>query len=195
MTEVTLDLKDSHDFHPFILLRSLPDKGKDVPFINAATEQERATLAAWVGVTSVESFKLLTTAHVIKKDQIVEILFKLDVQYTQNCVNKGTPIEQTYQEEFKVSYLGPELFKQQEADYYDNLSNGIVLESDFEELPSDKIDIGDVAAQYFLMSLDQHPKSTLMDLDNINQKYDQFLDEETAPREKSPFEVLKDLKE
>lgn len=186
----------SHLFHPKLRMRDLQLPGEGPSSLFTATATERASLAEFLKVESVESLELEVFPNTVKRDTTIDVHFSLKAHYTQKCVNTGAPLAQTYESEFDVRYVSPELHAKMEAAYFEDLiSHGISSQDDFEMIQNGFLDVGDIAIQYLVLEIDVFPKIEMMNLDELNKAFDTMAQSfDSVKSSENPFKKLEKLK-
>lgn len=186
----------SHLFHPKLRMRDLQIPGEGPSSLFKATEAERASLATFLNVISVESLELEVFPNTVKRDTTIDVHFVLKAHYTQKCVNTAVPLPQSYEGEFDVRYVSPELHAKMEAAYFEDLINhGVSSEDDFEMIQHGFLDVGDIAIQYLVLEIEVFPKIEMMDLNELNEAFDTMSQKfDTVKSSENPFKKLENLK-
>ncbi|MCQ2966140.1 MAG: DUF177 domain-containing protein [Alphaproteobacteria bacterium] len=154
----------------------LPNDGKVIKA--SATEQQRANLASRFGVISVESFDLEVTVKPITKHKI-HVTGHVSGIVKQSCAVTLAEIENPVSDDFEVIY-------ESVADDYVPLKEIDISpdEVETEDLIDNKIDVGELAVEYFSLSINPYARA----------EGAVFVDKIEPKEEDNPFSVLEKLK-
>jgi uncharacterized metal-binding protein YceD (DUF177 family) len=170
--------------HSYNLAR-LGHAGDAVHF--AAGEAERAAIAKWAGVMSVEKLDVRVQIRKLETNRY-GLAFELAADLTQSCVVTLEPVPAHIQHSFsrELVFAGPSRHRPDEAQKQAAESETLVdLEEGPEEITSLHLDLAVPALEELVLSLDPYPRKP---------------DVEFAPKTgdldppQSPFAVLKGLK-
>lgn len=182
---MTEGLPLSHSYN----LARLGNAGDEVCF--AATEAERAALAKWAGVLSVEKLDVRVQIKKLAPDRF-GLAFELAAEVTQACVVTLEPVPGGIQHAFsrELIFIGPSRHRpdqppkpaESEAVVDFNLEDG---EESPEEITSLHLDLALPVLEEFVLSLDPYPRRPGVE-------FTPKMGESDPPQ--SPFAVLKGLK-
>lgn len=154
----------------------------------AADERERAALAAFWAVESVEALSAELAVTRWKRDG-VRIAGRVHAALTQACVVTLEPVRTLIDEPIEVLFVpeGSRLARRE------TIENGeLVLDPEGPDLPEtfvgDTIDVGASVAEFAALGIDPYPRAPGAHLDLPEEPADE------AEKEPSPFAVLKDWK-
>jgi len=111
----------------------------------------------------------------------------LEARVIQTCVKTGEDFEDQVSDSFQTLFIAPEFYEKMDAEEIEALE-------DYEVLEEDKVDIGELIAQYFILSLDPYPHLKGDISEKIATSDMKVLTEQEDNKAKSPFAVLKNLK-
>jgi uncharacterized metal-binding protein YceD (DUF177 family) len=173
---MTQGLPLSHDYN----LARLGNAGDEVHF--AADAEQRAAIARWSGVVSVEELETRVEVRKISPTRF-GLTFHVKADVTQSCVVTLEPVVSHMERDFEreLHFAGPLRHKAAESE--------IVLESDPDEGPEEiaslHYDLAVPVLEEFALSLEPYPRRPGVE-------FVPKTDPEEAPQ--SPFAVLKGLK-
>jgi len=168
--------------HPYNLAR-LGNAGDTVRL--AADEAQRAAVAKWSGIMSLEKLESVVEITKISSNRF-GLAFRLSAQVTQACVVSLEPVAGSLERAFdrELVFVGT-------SRHRENADSGpdLVLDSEMEEGPEEidslHIDLALPVLEEFALALDPYPRRPGVEFGS------QITD--SAPLE-SPFAVLKNLK-
>lgn len=166
------------EFSRFVDLERVSDA--EVVHDIAATEEERAALAARFGLLAIDKLEARIRLRRTKGRAELRLVGRLQAEVTQPCVVTLAPVENTVEEEFTVLYGSAPATADVEID----------PEADalWEPLPAAPLDLGELVAQELSLALDPYPRASGAVLDP-------GLNPPAAPEEKvNPFAVLAKLR-
>lgn len=182
MSKKTMTVSGEPEFSHFVRTEDLALGPVEVTF--EANEAERAALARRFGVLGLK--KLHVRARLTPEAGGIYLDGGLEAEVTQACVVTLEPVDSTIASGFGVRYMSPDAFAALGLDK----DGEEVLDADAEDvepLPADGIDVGEVAAQYLVLSLEPYPRKEGVVLDRPKGDGE---DTEIRP---NPFAVLKKL--
>ena len=165
-------------------LARLGNAGDDVSF--AADEAQRAAIAAWSGVLSLESFVVRVKLSKLAPTRF-GLDFTLDAEVTQACVVTLEPVPARIAHTFhrELEFTGPARHKPAEDDSVPDVVLDLAKEEGPELIQSLHFDLASPVLEEYVLSLEPYPRAPGA----------AFAPEsEASQRPKSPFAVLKDLK-
>ena len=169
--------------HPYNLAR-LGNAGDSLHF--TADAEQRAAIARWAGVLSLEKFETEVEIAKLAPDRF-GLSFRMRADVTQACVVTLEPVSSSLERAFnrELVFAGPVRHRQNPEPGPD-----VVLDGDLEEGPEEidslHIDLAAPVLEEFALSLDPYPRRPGVEFAPKSRDSD--------PRE-SPFAVLKDLKQ
>ena len=173
--------------HSYNLAR-LGNAGDDVRF--AASETERAALAKWAGIVSVEKLDVRVQIKKLEANRF-GLAFELAAEVTQSCVVSLEPVPGKIARAFsrELVFVGPPRHKpakaESEAVVEFNPDEGGEEEEGPEEITSLHFDLAAPALEEFVLSLEPYPRKQGVEFTPKTG------DSDPPP---SPFAVLKGLK-
>lgn len=149
-----------------------------------ASATERAALAERLDILAVH--ELSAVLRLWPTELGLEVDGHLEGVVEQSCVVTLEPVKSEVASDFTVRYISPHIEAAGQAgEELDPLGE------DIEPLPTDAIDIGELAAQYLSLALDPYPRKSGAEV-----KHPMVLDEEpSASSRPNPFAVLKKLRD
>ena len=173
----------------------LVDKITQEPMSYTLTASEAVCqdLAERLGIEAVESFS--AEVSIYRKPQLKAIYVegRVRAKVIQACILSGEPVAEAIDDSFESYFVANnEIIEELE------LRDPAFLYEDVEMLQDEKIDIGELAAQYLSLFLDPYPKKSEMDITKIKKKGVSLKTEEEMAeelrQEQNPFKVLNTLK-
>jgi uncharacterized metal-binding protein YceD (DUF177 family) len=152
----------------------------------AATADERAALAARLGLLEVDRLEAVVRLRRPTGGDLVRVDGRFEAEVTQACVVTLAPLRSRVARDFAVVYsLAPG---------QDSLATAVEVDIEQEDPPEalgpEGLDLGEAVVQQLAVSLDSYPRSEGGDLAQLGWQ----AGEEDAEPESSPFEALKALK-
>jgi uncharacterized metal-binding protein YceD (DUF177 family) len=175
---MTEGLPLSHDYN----LARLGNAGDTVHF--AADSEQRAAIAQWSGVVSVEKLEVRVEIRKISSTRF-GLTFQLVADVTQSCVVTLEPVAGRIERSFvrELHFTGPIRHKVAEA------QAELVLDADPEEGPEEiqslHYDLAVPVLEEYSLNLEPYPRAPGVEF---------AAQTDTEDRPQSPFAVLKDLK-
>jgi uncharacterized metal-binding protein YceD (DUF177 family) len=164
-------------------VQHLPAHGSQVTV--EATPEERAALARDLDLVSIDRFT--AELHVSGTPSRVRVTGRVEAALVQTCVVTLEPFESELSEEVDASFRTPE---PGETEFDPGPEHEVDLDAP-EELLSDRIDLGAIAAEFLALGLDPYPKKPGVEFQA------ETGEGETGPADKeagSPFAALAKLR-
>ena len=179
---MTQGLPLSHSYN----LARLGNAGDEVHF--SAGEAERAGIAKWAGILSVEKLAVRVEIKKLESNRF-GLTFSLDADVTQSCVVSLEPVPAHIERSFsrELVFVGPARHRPDQAGAKGDESETVLddLEEGPEEITSLHQDLAVPALEEFALSLDPYPRRPGVEFTPKKGESD-------PPQ--SPFAVLKGLK-
>jgi uncharacterized metal-binding protein YceD (DUF177 family) len=156
----------------------------------AATDQERAALAARFDLQSIDSLEAAAHLAVVDDHGSVRLRASIAANVIQTCVVTLDPVPAHLQTRFEILFSPVDM---DEVDVQVTLDGG----EDPEPLDGDTIDVGEVVAQQFGINLDPYPRrpDVVFSSENTSDGNRIKTEEDTgSTAQESPFAVLRNLK-
>ena len=169
--------------HSYNLAR-LGNAGDEVRF--AADDTQRAALAKWAGVLSVEKLEVLVQIKKLAPNRF-GLTFELAAEVTQACVVTLEPVPGRIQHSFsrELVFTGPSRHRPGQPQKPAESEAVVDLEEGPEEITSLHLDLAGPVLEEFVLSLDPYPRRQGVEFAPKTGEFD-------PPQ--SPFAVLKALK-
>lgn len=158
-----------------------------------ASEKERAALAKRFELVSIDSLKAELTIKISSNGEVT-VHGPMSAQITQNCVTTLAPVPEAVEDTVDVLF-SPHVSEDDlpsNPDDLENLSEEelMALLNQPEPLVDNKIDVGEVVAQFLAVAMDPYPRQEGAELPKL------VMAEEEAEEERpNPFAQLAGLKE
>ncbi|MEQ8389489.1 MAG: YceD family protein [Thalassospira sp.] len=158
-----------------------------------ASEKERAALAKRFELVSIDSLKAELTIKISSNGEVT-VHGLMSAQITQNCVTTLEPVPEAVEDTVDVLF-SPHVSEDDlpsNPDDLENLSEEelMALLNQPEPLVDNKIDVGEVVAQFLAVAMDPYPRQEGAELPKL------VMAEEEAEEERpNPFAQLAGLKE
>ena len=165
-------------------LARLGNVGEDVSFV--ADEAQRAAIAAWSGVLSLEKFAVRVKLSKLGPTRF-GLDYILDADVTQACVVTLDPVPAHIAHAFRreLEFTGPTRHKPAQDDSGPDLVLDLAKDDEPEEISSLHYDLAGPVLEEYVLSLEPYPRAPGA----------AFAPEtDASDRPPSPFAVLKDLK-
>jgi uncharacterized metal-binding protein YceD (DUF177 family) len=164
-----------------IRIDSMPAEGRDVEL--AVAGEERAALAEWLGITSVE--RLDVRLHAVRFKGGMRVSGRLDAEIVQPSVVSLEPVRQSISEPIDRVFLPGG-----EKSYAGPAGAEIFVDLEGEELPDHfegaEADLSDLIVETLALAIDPYPRAEGETVEDIGEP------NEEAPE--SPFAALRKLK-
>ncbi|MBX2830896.1 MAG: DUF177 domain-containing protein [Rhodospirillales bacterium] len=158
-----------------------------------ANEKERAALAKRFELVSIDSLNAELTIKVASNGEVT-VRGPMSAQITQSCVTTLEPVPETVEDTVEVLF-SPHVSEDDlpsNPDDLENLSEEelMALLNQPEPLVDDKIDVGEVVAQFLAVAMDPYPRKDGAELPKSVKT-----EEEAQEERPNPFAQLAGLKE
>lgn len=179
------------EFSRLLRLEDIPEEGYRTRI--GANAEESAALSTRFSVPAIEQLEAELVAEWVERDEVLRVSGRIRASATQSCVVTLEPVEASVDEEIDL------LFGREEAD----TAPGVELEIDPEEtepLIGEEIDLGEIVATEFALSLDPYPRHPDIHPDALHLGPGATLSGDDSPESgrnaprNRPFEVLAGLK-
>lgn len=173
------------EFSKIVDLDSLGDQ--DMTFALEADAEARSALAARFGLVAIDRFSAEVTLRWLVPGKVLWVWGRVSADVAQTCVVTLDPVRAAVDEEFDLR------FARRPGDAAD-----LMDPEDVEPLEGDSVDIGEIAAEELLLSLDPYPRSPNIDEAALNLGPGASLSSDDEPiaesPRKNPFDVLATFK-
>ncbi len=172
-----------------VLLDSIGEEPRHVEI--SADGEERAALSRRFGLVAIEEFKASLVLSWLRPRKVLSVKGRISAKVTQSCVVTLDPVAAEVDEEIDVVF----------SKYPDQTAD-IIDPNEAETLGEEEIDIGEVASEELLLSLDPYPRRADIDPSSLELGPGARLMSEEAATEdarktakkNNPFDVLAALK-
>lgn len=155
-----------------------------------ATEKERRALAERLELEAIDSLTATVRLRPVRGGQMIRVSGRLEADVVQTCVVTLDPVPAHVSEEFEALFAPPSMIED-EGDEID-LDPAQEDEDVPEPMVNNRIDIGELTAQYLSLGLDPYPRAPDVAFEEIDEAMDD--DAEVEPEKPNPFAALERLK-
>ena len=169
--------QNAREFSYMLDVDKIPASGTELDL--TADEKQREALAKRFGLNAVVELRAKAVLNRVNRKR-VRMKASFDAKVVQECVVTLKPFEQRVSDEFVVIFSSEDEPSVRKNEIDLDMSE----EDDIEYVDNEKVDIGELIAEYFSLALDPFPRSP----DAV------FREEEDEENEKNAFSVLEKLK-